>query len=437
MQFYTLFQLKKDVDSNLHAGGTSGLQDFYATVDKGRRAMIGKIRPEELVRKGYLEQALYPNVDRYAVAEDLKYKDVLELGLLSGYRNVDTMNRPLELVGRRRFDQKRNGAANVINISYENGIKYARVFNPQGTNYGPWVEGNAGQVIDGNQYIVAHNCDSLSDNGTWNVGGNVVNLRLDELYHVIGRASLLFDINSSSTTGYIENFTLTPFDLSDMLQRGAMFAWLDLPIPKEMLSVKITLGSNTGNLLTDLYQSTVNQPHDSNTFQTGWNLLKYMLNNLSSVGTPDPSAIAYVRFDFTTTGVAIPDCHLDNILSRKGKVYEIVYNSSWCLMDAISSAWKKLGTALSDLIVAEEDTYDVLLWETTVAAQKELFGSNQAAKTDVASVEESLKGAYGRYFREHPSQALLEMDSIHVFGNQYDGLSDDPLPGYGGGMYGY
>ncbi len=434
--FYTIGNLRRDVDSNLHAGGTSGLQDFYATVDKGRRAMIGKVRPEELIRKAYLEQALYPNVDRYATPEDLKYKDVIDLSLLSGYRNVDSMDRPLQLVFQRRFAQKRNGAANVINIGYENGIKYARVFNPAGEIYGPYVDGTGQVVVDGNQYVLIHNCDSLSDNGTWNVGGNVVNLVLDELVHVIGTGSLKFDINGSSTSGYLENFTLESFSLGDFLQRGAAFAWLDLPLPREMLAVKLTLGSNTANLTTDLYTSTVNQPHDSNEFTTGWNLLKFMLNNLTVVGTPNPNDLLYVRLDFTTTGEPIPNCHLDNIVARKGRVYEVKYNSSYCLLDSISKAWKKIATANGDFIVAEEDTYNLILWETTLAAQKELYGSGQAAKSDVAAVEAEMSAAYAKYTMEHPSEALLDEDSDHVFGNMYDGLSDDPMPGYGGGFYG-
>lgn len=437
MIFYTLQDLSEDVDSNLHAGGVSGLQDFFKTVDKARRQIIKRVRPEELIRKSYLESVLYPNVDRYAMPDDMKYKDVIEIGLLSGYRNVDVMAAPLGLVFRRRFDQKRNGSGNVINIGYENGIKYARVFAPNGLTCGPWVLGSNGQeVIEGNQYILINDCDSLSANGTWNIGGNVVNLQLDQLFHVIGFGSLKFDINDSDTNGFIENFTLTPFDLSDMLQRGAAFAWLDIPIPKEMLAVKLTMGSNTGDLTTDLYTSTVNQPHDNNAFITGWNLLKFMLNNLTPIGTPNPKALAYIRFDFTTTGKAIPSCHLDNIVARKGRVYEIVYNSSYILMDALTKAWKKIGTDYSDIIVAEEDTYDVFMWECTLAAQKELFGSAIAAQSDVTDVETQLQEAYARFNMEHPSEALLDTDSAHVFGNQYDGLSDDPLPGYGGDSYG-
>lgn len=421
MSYYTLYNLKSDVDSNLHAGGSSQLQNFYATVDKGRRAMIGKIRPEELIRKAYLEQALYPNIDRYAVPEDLKYDDMIELNLLAGYRNVDTMNQPLMMVYRRRFGEKRRGSKNVVNIGYENGVKYARIFHPN-------LNRNDGSdTSDDCRYQLIHNCDSLSDNGTWNVGGNVVNLKEDKLNHVIGNGAFSFDIDNSSTTGFLENFTLDSFSLTDFLQKGAVFNWLDLPLPNELTSVKLTLGSNTANLATDLYEYTVNQPHDNNEFTTGWNLLKYMLNNLTTVGTPNPSALVYVRITFTTTGQPIPNCHIDNIVARIGNVYEVTYNSAWCFLDAQTKAFKKLPTANSDIILAEEDTYQILMLETTLAAQREIYGSAGAAKSDVYDVSGDLDKAYKKFQMEHKSEALMFEESTYIFGNQYDGFTDVPM----------
>lgn len=436
--FYTLFQLKADMDSNLHAGGVSTLQDFFKTVDKGRRALLMQVTPEELIRKSYIEQALYPQVDRYAPPNDMKYDDVIEINRLAGYRNVDTMNHPLESVYRRRFGQKRGGSRSVMNIGYENGVKYVRIYRAgSGDRFGA----NNVNGVTNAEFQIINNCDSLSINGTWNVGGNLVNLHEDKLNHVIGFGSLAFDINGSSNTGYLENFSLTPVDLSTFLQRGATFAWMDLPIPKELLSVKLTLGSNSGDLTTDLYTSTVNQPHDNNEFTTGWNLLKFMMNSLNIIGTPNPKAIIYVRFDFTTTGEPIPNCHLDNIITRMGSVYEITYNSTSMFRDSFSGAWKTVPTDDSDIIVAEEDTYQMLMWECTLAAQREIYGSNMAAKGDVSDIDGILNGVknirgqvlkpglYSMYKKDHKSEVIEQMDSIHVFGNMYDGYSDDVIPG--------
>lgn len=437
MGFYTLYNLKQDVNANLPGGGINQLVNFFNTFDKGRRAMIGKVRPEELIKTAYLEDALFPAVDKYAVPEDMKYDDVIQIARLSGYRNVDTMEHPLELVYRRRFGQKRGSAANVMNIGYENGVKYARIFRPtSGSRYG--VGANNSNNALNCEYRVIHNCDSLNENGTWNVGGNVVNLREDRLQHVIGRGSLSFDINNSATSGFIENFTLTPFSILEFLKRGAEFAWLNLSIPRELIAVRLIMGSNPDDLTTDLYEASVNSPHDNNEFIVGWNLLKYMLQNLSMVGTPNPSALTYIRFEFETTGVAIPNCNLDNIILRQGSVYEMTYNSSYIVRDPVTGQWKKIPTQNSDIIVAEEDTYNLLVAECTLAAKIESYQASPAGASEIDDERNTLISLYKKYGMEHKSEALLETDSIHVFGNMYDSYSDDTMPGFGNqyGQYG-
>jgi len=407
---YSVYDLLKDVDANLHAGGVSQLQNPFQTIDKGRRAVLGEVRPEELIRSAYIEDAIYPHVDRYACPSDLKYKDIINIQKLSSYRNVDTMAYPLELVYDRRFSQKRNRGYNTVSINYENGIKYISLFKMRGQ-----------QHHDGRKVI--HNCNSLTDNGTWNIGGNVVNLKLNELNYVQDTGSLEFDINNSSTTGFIENFTLESFDLEDFLQKGAVFAWLNIPLPQEIVSVKLTLGSDTTNLLTDLYQSTVNQPHDNNAFTNGWNLLKYMMQNMTTVGTPNPKDLKYIRFDFTTTGNTIPAMGIDLIIAREGAVYEMTYNGTSMFIDPINGAFKKRPTSNGDIIIAEEDTYNLLVMETTLAAQFEIYGANATAQNDVASIKNQLKEMYRNFKVEHKSEAVLPTEDIHIFGTIYDGYS--------------
>ncbi len=425
MSFYTIYDLKRAVNTSLPGNGVAQLNDFFDTADKGRRALVGKVRPEELIRKAYIENAIFPNVDQYSVPDDLKYDDVIEIKRLAGYRNVDSMDKPLELVYRRRFGQKRGSAANVMNIGYENGIKYARMFR-MANSPNPTRSNQPNCTV-----VPIQTCDSLSDNGTWNVSGNCVNLREDKLLHVIGQGSLQFDINNSSTNGALTNFTLTPFDLSLMLQRGATFSWFNLPIPKEMVSITIKMGSDATNMATDYYYGTVNQPHDNNAFIPGWNLLKYLMRNIAQVGTPNPKVLTWISFEFQTTGNPIPSCNMDNILARVGTVYEMVYNSAWMFMDAFSGAWKKIPTANSDIIIAEEDTFNILVDETTIAAMDESYAASSPAASGQNSVAARLIERYKKFNMEHKSEALLESDEIHVFGNMYDGYSDDTMPGFG------
>lgn len=410
MSRYTAYNLVKDVTAKLH-GGT--ITDIQRSVDEGRRQMIKKITPTEMTRSAYMEQALYDQVDKYAVPYDMNYDNLVEITKLGAYRNVDTLDHPLEMVYRRNFDQKRRRVKNVISISFENGVKYALINHPKG--------------LKECQHLLVNDANSLTANGFWNVGGNVVNLKLDQLNHITGCASLSFDINDSSAEGFIQNFSMNSIDMSDYLNVGACFTWLSIPIPKEMTSVKITIGSNLTNLDTDIYTATVNQPHDSNAFTNGWNLLKYMLNNLSTTGNPNPKAIGFVRFDFNTTGKAIPACNLDNIVIRKGVVYQMIYNSAYCLIDSVSGAWQQFYTNNSNIIPLEEDSYDCLMLETALSAMRELYANNFGAITDVTDIEGELAKAYALYKLNHTDEQLEPEESSYILGDFMNGYSAESL----------
>lgn len=401
---YTVYDLISDVKRKIHGGSIpSSIQE---SLDEGRRNMIQQIRPPEMLRESYIEQALYPRVDRYACPDDLKYDNVVTIKVLSHYKNLDSLWRPLANVYKRDIDQKNRD--NIFSINYDSGVKLMSVNHFRGLK-----ECN---------HLKINEVNSLDKNGTWNIGGNVVNLRLDELTHVTKKGSLSFDINESSNTGFIENFTMDSVDLQDYLEKGAIFSWLDVPIQKNMVSVKFTLGSNTTDLTTDLYHGTVSHPHDNNTFVSGWNLLKYVIRDLSIVGNPNPKDIKYIRLDFTTNNEAIPNCHIDAINARKGEVYEMVYNSSFCLIDARTGAWKMKTTSNSDIFPFEEDTYQILMLETALVVQKEIYGNNAGAKSDVTDIEDELTKKYIKYRKDHKDQYIEPEQHTQVMGRQQYGV---------------
>lgn len=410
---YTVYNLASDVQKKIHGGTINNLQ---SSLDEGRRNMIGNIKPPEMIRSAYLEDAVYDKVNRYALPSDLKYDNIIEIKKLSSYKNVDTLEHPLEVVYRRHFDQKSRNAANVFAISNENGVKYGMLSRPKG--------------LKECQNRLLNAANSLSANGTWNVGGNVENLKLDRLNHITKNASLKFDINNSSTTGFINNFSMTPVDILEFLNTGAAFDWVNIPLPKQMISVEIILGSNQTNLTTDYYHATVTSPHDNNVFITNWNLLKWMLNNLSSVGNPNPKSIGYIQLNFTTTGVAIPNCNIDAFVVRKGVVYNVLYNSQFCLIDSVTGAWKQFTTSNSDIITAEEDTYEILMLETALVEQEYLYANNFGAQTDVTMIQSKLFDKYSQYKLNHTDEAISPEEWSYVGGDIYQGYTSDALDNF-------
>lgn len=397
---YTVYDLIIDVKRKIHGGSIPNT--IQAALDEGRRSMIGKIKPYEMQRKSYIEQALYDQVDRYAIPEDVKYSDIIDINELSCYRDVDTLWRPLAQLYNRQFNAK--ARENVFSIGWNSGVKTMGIFRPKG--------------LHKYRHLKINEMDSLSENGTWNTGGNVVNMRLDEMNKISKKASLSFDINDSSSSGFIQNFSMTPVDISDYLSIGAAFLWTYISIPTEMISIKLTLGSNVSNLATDYYYATVNQPHDSNEFVTGWNLMKYLLKNMTAVGTPNLKSIAFMRIDFTTTGKVIPNCNLDACIVRKGYIYEMNYNSSYCLIDPLTRAWKKLTTKNSDQFPFEEDTYQILMLETALIVQKDLYANSFGAGSDVTGIETELAYKYQEYRKKHKEEFIEPEQFTNTMGRQ-------------------
>lgn len=421
---YTLQQLVNDIDRKLHTGGTALTQDLFGALDEGRRNFINKVWPPELVRSAYLEEALYDQIDRYAVPSDLKYDDVVDIKLLSSRRNLDTQTNVLEQVYRKRFDEKRRMGKNVFNVSYTNGIKFMRIYHPKG--------------MKERQQLCIADMNSLTESGTWNVGGNIVNLQLDRLKYITGKGSYRFDINDSSNAGFIEcqnlqfpnNNPSTPvdIDITPFLQLGAVFTWLDLPYWKVVTSVKLSIGSDSSNY----YSYSVVGPHDNNQFLNDWNLLKFPLDNLEVTGIPNPANITYLRIDISTTGQTLNACHFENVVARKGNVYQIKYNSPFVFIDANTYTWMQYANDGSNLLPFEEDSYQCFMLECAQVVMKEIYGNAFGSEADINALQADLTTAYQVYQGNHPGEVLDPYDSVYIFGNMYDGFTDDLIDGGGG-----
>src|SRR5690606_140286 len=139
--------------------------------------------------------------------------------------------------------------------------------------------------------------------------------------------SIRVDINDSFNEGGIVNTTLQPVDISEYLNVGKVFTWLDLPELNGVISVRLDLHTGTN----DYYSITVTRPHDTNQFQLGQNLLGFRLDRetMNTIGNPDPKNINEVRLTFVTTATFnLDSVRIDNIVARKGDVYGIQYVSN-------------------------------------------------------------------------------------------------------------
>ena len=391
MSRYNIFNLRTDVARKLSTSVPSASLDFYGAIDEARRMMTKKVYPPEMIRKITLEDAVYDHVNEYAIPEDMSYDNVVEMNKLEtcNDENIDTLENPMKVTNRKNFwkkDKHFGDFKNVVTINYTNGLKTLSVNNPTDLH---------------SKQMMINNMDSLNKNGTFTVGGNIGNLRIDGLDREQGKGSFLFDVNNSGTSGFIKTMDMKPFKLTEFLERGALFQKFFTALPLEITSISLSVFSSE----TDYYRSTVNGPHNNATgFLDGWNQLKFLIDVYA--GNPNPDALIGFEIEITTTGNTVGTCRLDQLIARTGDVYEVTYQSRYCIIDPVSQQWIQRATKGTDELVFEDDTYDVFVLETALAVMKELYANNAVAKADISGVQQDLKDAYYEYRIKHPSEVV-------------------------------
>jgi hypothetical protein len=391
-------------------GNVNQSKDIYGALGEAGRNLLSMIKPKELSKRVIIENALYDQVFRYKCPDDLDQKNVMQVYQLDGNRNTDTFYNPVMQATNRRYDQHRLGDKNLFTVEWDHGMKFIKMpsFGQNGTG-----------ISGANDGLTIHTMNSLTENGTWNVFGNVTNLATDNLTYVAGTGSLRFDINTSSTTGGIENFTLTPFDITDYLNVGKTFTWLNLPNLNQIQTIQFEMYSSAGNG----YSITVNSPHNTDSFQLDQNLLGFYLDSstMTTIGTPDPKTINHIKFTFTTNGTLLMNSvRMDNIVARKGKVYGIQYVSNHMFVD-VNGLTKQDPTVPSDEILLEYEAYQIYLEEASCVLGQEIFtdtGTNRKGQTfgKLGQMQEHLMQQYRLYKKRWKEEFIPEQQDMYRWG---------------------
>lgn len=353
--------------------------------------MKKRVNPPEMIRKVFLEDAIYGHVNEYDVPEEMSYDDVIMINKLETRHgdNVDTLVNPMSVTHRKNFwkkDKHYGQLQNVMTINYTNGKKTASIHHPTGLK---------------SKDMTINDMDSLNKNGTFTVGGNIGNLVVDHLNRVQGKGAFSFDINNSGTSGFIQTMDMQAFKLTDFLQKGALFQEFFTSLPLEITSISLSVFSSP----TDYYRYTVNGPHNNSTgFLQGWNQLKFLIEEYA--GNPDPDALIGFKVEITTTGNTAGSCRLDKLVARTGDVFEITYESRYCIIDPVTQQWIQRASKGTDELVFEDDSYSVFVLETALALMKELYANGAVAKADISSTQADLESAYVEYRKKHPSEVV-------------------------------
>lgn len=222
-----------------------------------------------------------------------------------------------------------------------------------------------------NPPVIVNQIEGIALNGTWATGGTASNLTVNNTNFAQGAGSLQMDVTVG--TGYIENSTMTAVNLSEVENQSSLFTWVYVPTGSQLTSVNLRFGSTSG----DYWTLTVTQNQQGVSFVNGWNLCQFTWSSMTTVGSPDSSAIDYARISLamtgTNTGVLING--LDSIL---GTILNYSYYSKYMFRDAITGAFQETVTDDSNLVNLDTESYNLLFNQVAYLAVQQQQGADSA-----------------------------------------------------------
>jgi len=343
---YTIATLKDDMSRKLHGSTLNKLKDPNGLINEAIRQVLQDIDPAETKRTQQVTNAIYDQVFSYQLPTDLKANKIIDI-----YPQV---NRDQSDSARQTYTQffEKTKLQDSFYIRNDSGVKSLR--------YSKSVI--AGQLLS-----------AMNDTDGWSTGNDAENLTKDTLNYISSGASLKFDIDGSTTDGFLEKSDLDALDLSDREEEGAYFLWVFFPDVSIITSINLRWGNDSSNF----WDRTVTTPQDGTALQTGWNLLRFDWNGANSTGTPDSSDIDYTRITVNYNGTGDTNLRADSLIYRFGSIFNIDYYSKFLLRTS-AGVFHETVTDDNDMINLDTDSYNVLLYKVSELMAQEVQGEDSS-----------------------------------------------------------
>jgi hypothetical protein len=357
---YLVSQLKSDVDILLHNAfeQITGQDDLIETASRDLMLFIDSPNTK---RRYEMVNAVYDGVNDYAVPSDLKGNKVIDIVKQINRTERDNFTQTFA----EQFDQyKRN---NSFVVEDRDGTKFIRLSKSVGDK------------------ITIDTVNGITDNGTWSVGGDATNLTEDGAHYISGSSSLNFDLDGSTTSGYLEKTLTTSIDLSLHEDKSSIFVWFYFPDSSLITNLILRWGNDSSNY----WSKTVTTPHFGS-FVDGWNLVRFDWNGATETGTPTSSTVDYLRITVTYDGTADEDIRMDNMVSLDGEIFYIDYYSKYLFKNS-SGTWSDTISADTDTINLDTEGYNLLTYRVAELAAISIQGGD-------SGVDSSL---YGKKYAEN------------------------------------
>lgn len=319
----------------MHGTTNNQIQGIDNLIYRAARQLLLDIDPQETKRVVEFTNPIFNTVFDYPLASDVKGNKIIDIfpQVQRLPRDIWTQqyNQAFDITKQNIFTQ-----INMFTMNFNTGVKAIKI-------NAPFL----------NPPIIVNNADDTTDNGTWAAGGTASNLTVNNTNFVNGSGSLQFDVTTG--TGYIENSDMTAVDLTAHLNQSSFFVWVYVPTGSNLTSVNLRWGSSSS----DYYDLTVTTNQQSTAFQNGWNLCQFQWASASTTGSPDVTAIDYLRVSLVLSANATA-CKVNSVNSILGTILSYSYYSKYLFRDSSTGAFQETVTDGSNLINLDTESYNLL-----------------------------------------------------------------------------
>lgn len=376
---YSIANVGADLEGILHGTTLNQVTNLYGVYNRAARQLLEDVDPQETKRIVNTSGPIFTGVFDYPLPADVKGNKIVDIR--------PQVSRQLRDVWLQTYNQefdvsKVPSLQDQFTINFNTSLKTIRISAP----FLP-------------EPVLINDASTVSSNGTWSAGGGATTPTVDNQNFVLDGGSLMFNLAAGQATGYLENSTMNAVNLEDALNQATQFLYTYLPSATAVTAVEFRFGSGSS----DYYSLSTSLTQQNTAFQVGWNLLAYAWASMTVTGSPDPSAIDYIRVTWTYDGTLQTGVRLNAISSSLGNVLQLEYYSKYLFRDVSTGAYQETVTDTTNLVNLDTESYNLFLYQVAVQAVQQQQGVN-AASYDGPYFENKYQQALARYQAMYKSE---------------------------------
>lgn len=370
---FTITEIKSHLTGMGHGGTLNKIRNIDNLFERVGSVMALKLHILELVCTVELESTIHDDIFNYK----LPYNFGNLIDLIPDYNRQSWDTAFRDQAG--QFDRQKAYRNRTISVEANNGLKFIRI---------NWKS---------RRPLVLNTMDSTTQNGTWGIVGTASNLKVDTINRKSGAGAIAFDVASSGDGIQNNNMSAVDLSLQNLIADELVWVFLDIDYAN-LTSITPVWGNDlTTNFWTGVPVTT---QEDGTAFRFGWNQIRNPWKTATQTGIVVPSTIDSAKFTFQVTA-PMKNIHVDNVVFSIGKNFEMKFYSKYLFQSAATGLWISIPGSDNDLVIVDNDSLPMFLFECLIAMAQQMEGSDGAFDINFAIAQ--LKELYPAYRGMFPS----------------------------------